>query len=172
MLERKGIIQFRGKDATVVGEDLKVGQQAPSFKAHLQDWSYIDLLKLTRGKVRIIASVPSIDTDVCDRETRRFNKDAADLSKEISVIVISMDLPFAQKRWCGSANIDQIIVASDHLKAVFGKKYGCLLKEPGILRRAMFVVDRKYRIVYVDYMKSLSDEPDYEAVLLAARKVL
>jgi thioredoxin-dependent peroxiredoxin len=172
MLERKGIIQFRGKNVTVVGDDIFAGQQAPTFKAHLQDWSYIDILKLTRGKVRIIASVPSIDTDVCDRETRRFNKETGDLSKEVSVIVISTDLPFAQQRWCGAEGIDQVLMASDHLKAGFGKKYGCLLKEPRILRRAMFVVDRKYRVTYVDYMKSLHDEPDYESVLEAARKAL
>jgi len=172
MLERKGIIQFRGKEVTVVGEDIQIGQQAPSFKAHLLDWSNIDLLKLTRGKVRIIASVPSIDTDVCDRETRRFNKEAAELSKDISVIVISTDLPYAQKRWCGAAGIDQVIMASDHLKVGFGKKYGCLLKEPRVLRRAMFVVDRKYRVTYVDYMKSLSVEPDYVSIFEAAQKAL
>jgi thioredoxin-dependent peroxiredoxin len=172
MLERKGIIQFRGKDVTVLGEEIHAGQQAPSFKAHLQDWSYIDILKLTRGKVRIIAAIPSIDTDICDRETHRFNKEAAELSKDISVIVISADLPFAQKRWCGAEGIDQVILASDHFKTAFGKKYGCLLKEPRILRRAIFVVDRKYRVAYVDYMKSLSDEPDYESVLEAARKAL
>ncbi len=172
MLERKGLIQFGGKDATVVGEDLKIGHQAPSFKAHLQDWSYIDLLKLTRGKVRIIAAVPSLDTDVCDREIRKFNESAANLSRDISIIVISMDLPFAQKRWCGAAGIDQVMVVSDHLKANFGKKYACLLKDQRLLRRAMFVVDKKYKIVYVDYMKALSDEPDYKAVLDAARNAV
>lgn len=172
MLERKGMIQFRGKNVTVIGDDIHDGQQAPTFKAHLQDWSYIDILKLTRGKVRIIASVPSIDTDVCDRETRRFNKEASELSKEVSVIVISTDLPFAQERWCGAAGIDQVIMASDHLKTGFGKKYGCLLKEPRILRRAIFVVDRKYRVTFVDYMKSLNDEPDYSSVLEAVRNAL
>lgn len=172
MLERKGLIQFGGKDATVIGDDLKVGQQAPSFKAHFQDWSFLDLLKLTRGKVRIIAAVPSLDTDVCDRETRRFNEEAAGLSKDISIIVISTDLPFAQKRWCGAAGISQVMVVSDHLKTSFGKKYGCLLKDHRILRRAMFVIDRKYKVVYVDYMKSLGNEPDYKAVLDAARKAL
>ncbi|NLF51807.1 MAG: thiol peroxidase [Leptolinea sp.] len=172
MLERKGLIQYGGKDATILGEDLKVGQQAPSFKAHLQDWSFIDLLKLTRGKVRIIASVPSLDTEVCDREIRKFNEQAASLSKDVSIIVISMDLPFAQKRWCGAAGIDQVLVVSDHVKASFGKKYGCLLKDQRLLRRAVFVVDQKYKLTYVDYMKSLSDEPDYAAVLNAAKKAI
>jgi thiol peroxidase len=172
MLERKGLIQFHGKDATVIGEDIKVGQQAPSFKAHLQDWSYLDLLKLTRGKVRIIAAVPSLDTDVCDRETRKFNEKAAGLSKDISIIVISTDLPYAQKRWCGAAGINQVMVVSDHLKVSFGKKYGCLLKDQRILRRAIFVVDQKYKVVYVDYMKALGSEPDYQVVLAAAQKAL
>jgi thiol peroxidase len=172
MLERKGLIQFGGKDAVVVGDDLKVGQQAPSFKAHLQDWSYLDLLKLSRGKVRIIAAVPSIDISVCDRETRKFNEEAAQLSKDISIIVISTDLPYAQKRWCGAAGISQVMVVSDHLKVSFGKKYGCLLKDQRILRQAIFVVDRKYKLTYVDYMKAFGDDPDYNAVLDAARKAL
>jgi thioredoxin-dependent peroxiredoxin len=172
LLERKGLIQFNAKDSTVIGEDIKVGQQAPSFKAHLQDWSYIDLLKLTRGKVRIIAAGPSLETDVCDRETRKFNEEAANLSKDISIIVISMDLPYTQKRWCGAAGIDQVMVVSDHLKASFGKKYGCLLKDQRILRRAIFVVDKKYRIIYAEYMKVLGNDPDYNAVLEAARKAI
>lgn len=172
MLERKGIIQFRGKSVTVVGEDIQTGQQAPSFKAQMLDWSCIDLLKLTRGKIRIIASVSSIDTEVCDREARRFNKEAAGFSKDFSIILISTDLPYAQNRWGVSEGIDQVILASDHLKTSFGKRYGCLLKEPRVLRRAMFVVDRKYRVVYVDYMKSLSDEPDYESVFEAARRAM
>jgi len=172
MLERKGLIQFGGKDVTIVGDDLKVGQQAPSFKAHLQDWSYLDLLKLTRGKVRIIAAVPSLETDVCDRETRKFNEEAASLSKDISVIVISTDLPFTQKHWCAAAGIDQVMVVSDHLKTSFGKKYGCLIKEQRLLRRAIFVVDKKYKLIYVDYLKALGNEPDYQAVILAAKKAL
>jgi thiol peroxidase len=172
MVERKGLIQFEGKDAIVIGDDLKIGQQAPSFKAHLQDWSYLDLLKLTRGKVRIIAAVSSIDTAVCDRETRKFNEEAAALSKDISIIVISTDLPYAQKRWCGAAGINQVMVVSDHQKASFGKKYGCLLKDQRVLRRAIFVVDRKYKLTYVAYMKALAEEPDYSAVLNAAKKAL
>jgi thiol peroxidase len=172
MLERKGLIQFNGKDAVVIGDDLKVGQQAPSFKAHLQDWSYLDLLKLTRGKVRIIAAILSVETSVCDIEIRHFNEAAAGLSKDISIIVISTDLPYTQKKWCGAAGINQVMVVSDHLKTTFGKKYGCLLKDQRILRRAMFVVDRKYKITYVDYMKALGDEPDYNVVLAAAKKAL
>jgi thiol peroxidase len=157
---------------TVVGDDIQIGQQAPSFKAQLQDWSFIDLLKLTRGKIRIIASIPSIETDICDREVRRFNKEMIGFSKDFSVIIISTDLPFAQKRWSEISGVDQVILASDHLKTSFGKRYGCLLKEPRILRKAMFVVDRKYRVVYVDYLKSLNDEPDYDSIFEAVRKVM
>jgi thioredoxin-dependent peroxiredoxin len=172
MLERKGRIQFHGKDAIVIGDDLKIGQQAPSFKAHFQDWSYLDLLKLTRGKVRIIAAVPTIDNSVCDREIRKFHEEAASLPKDILIIAISTDLPFAQKRWCCAANINQVLVVSDHLRTSFGKKYGCLLKDQRILRSAVFVVDRKYKITYVDYLKDIGDEPDYEVVLAAARNAL
>ena len=172
MLERKNLIQFGGKDAIVIGDDLKIGQQAPSFKAHLQDWSYLDLLKLTRGKVRIIAAVLSTDTSVCDNEIRKFNEEAAGLSKDVSIIVISTDLPYTQKRWCGAAGISQVMVVSDHLKTSFGKKYGCLLKDQRILRRAIFVIDRKNKVSYVNYMKNLGDEPDYKAVLAAAKKAL
>ncbi|MEI8130843.1 MAG: thiol peroxidase [Leptolinea sp.] len=172
MIERKNLIQFGDKDAIVIGDDLKIGQQAPSFKAHLLDWSYLDLLKLTRGKVRIIASVLSMETSVCDNEIRKFNEEAASLSKDVSIIVISADLPFTQNKWCAAAGISQVMVVSDHLKVAFGKKYGCLLKDQRVLRRAIFVVDRKNKLTYVDYMKALGDEPDYAKVLQAAKKAL
>lgn len=168
MLARKGIIQFDNKEAIVIGDDLKVGQQAPSFKAHLQNWSFLDILKMTRGKVRIIASVPSLEISVCDLETRRFNEEAESLSKDISIIVISMDLPYTQSKWCGSAEISRIMVVSDHLKGTFGKKYACLIKGQRLLRSAVFVIDKTYKIRYVDYMRSLEHEPDYKSVLGSA----
>jgi thiol peroxidase len=126
----------------------------------------------TAGKVRIIAAVPSLETDVCDRETRRFNQEAAALGADIVILVISTDLPFTQKRWCGAAGVDQVIVLSDHMTADFGIKYGCLIKEARILRRAVFVVDRQGKITYAAYMPALGQEPDYAAVLAAARAAL
>lgn len=172
MLERKGLIRFDNKDATIIGEDIKIGQQAPSFKAHLQDWTYLDILKMTRGKVRIIVSVPSVEMEVCNRKISRFNEEAGKLSKVISILIISTDLPYAQKRYCATAGIDQIIVISDHLKTNFGKKYGCLIKEHRVLRNAVFVIDKKYKIIYANYSQNLGDEPDYSEVLETARNAL
>jgi thiol peroxidase len=167
-MERKGLIVFKGRDVTIVGPDIVVGQMAPEFEVHNQDWEVVRGLASTENKVRIIAAVHSLDTDVCDRETRRFNQDAARLSKDIRVLVISMDLPYAQKRWCGAAGIDQVIVLSDHVYADFGEKYGTLMKEPRLERRAVFVVDRDGIVRYADYMPVLGQEPHYDEVLQAA----
>ncbi len=170
--ERLGLIQVGGKDATVVGDDLVVGGKAPEFTVQTQDWSAVNGLADTVGKVRIIAAVPSLDTEVCDREARRFNQEAASLSEDVVIEVISTDLPYAQKRWCGAAGVDQVQTLSDHMNVDFGEKYGVLIKERRILRRAVFVVGKDDRLVYVAYMPKLGTEPDYEAVLDAARKAL
>ncbi|NPA30385.1 MAG: thiol peroxidase [Chloroflexi bacterium] len=172
MLERRGLIQFGGRDVTIVGPDLKPGDTAPEFTATTQDWQDIQVLDSTRGKVRIIAAVPSLDTPVCDRETRRFNEAAAALSDDIAIVVVSADLPFAQKRWCGAAGVEQVMVVSDHKDMDFGAKYGCLMKEVRLLRRAVFVVDRDGKIVYADYMPELGLEPNYDEVLAAAQAAL
>jgi thiol peroxidase len=169
---RFGLIKVGGKDATVVGDDVRVGAAAPDFTVHGNDWALVRGLADTSGKVRIIAAVPSLDTDVCDRETRRFNQEAAALSKDIAIEVISTDLPYAQKRWCGAANVDQVMTLSDHMNVEFGERYGVLIKERRILRRAVFVVGRDGKIVYVAYMPQLGQEPDYAAVLEAAKKAL
>lgn len=171
-MERTGIFQLAGKDATIVGNDIKVGQTAPDFKVHALDWSVVNGVADTAGKVRIIAAVPSLETDTCDRETRRFNQEASGLDKDIVIAVISTDLPYTQKRWCGAAAIDQVVVLSDHMTAEFGEKYGCLIKERRILRRAVFVVDRQDIVVYAAYMPALGVEPNYEEVLAAARAAL
>ena len=170
--KRKGLIQVGGKDATVVGDDIKVGQKAPDFSVFKTDWTPMKALKETKGKVRIIAAVPSLDTDVCDRETRRFNQEAAGLGKDIAILTISTDLPYAQKRWCGASGVDQVLTLSDSRSADFGKKYACLIDERRILRRAVFVVDRKGTVTYADYMPALGNEPKYDEVLAAARKAL
>ena len=170
--ERFGLIQAGGKDATVIGDDVQVGQTAPEFTAHALDWSIVHGIGDTQGKVRVIAAVPSLDTDTCDRETRRFNQEAASLDDDIVIMVLSTDLPYAQKRWCGAAGVDQVMVLSDHMAAEFGEKYACLIKERRILRRSVFVVDRQDKITYVAYMPALGVEPDYEEVLEAARAAL
>jgi len=170
--ERIGLIKFRNLDVTVIGEDLSNGDPAPEFTVQSSDWSEYEGLLKTSGKVRIIAALPSLDTEVCDRETRRFNLEAANLGEDIAILVISMDLPYAQKRWCGAAGVDKVIVLSDHKSSDFGVKYGCLMKEVRLLRRAIFVVDPGGKVTYAAYMPALGVEPDYSAVLEAAKAAL
>ena len=170
--ERAGIIKFAGKEQTVIGNDIRVGQKAPEFVVQKTDWSISKGLKETRGKVRVIAAVPSLDTPTCDRETRRFNEEAAQLGKNIVILVVSMDLPAAQKRWCGAAGVDQVLTVSDVTRADFGKKYGALMKEVRLLRRCVFVVDRRGIVTYAAYMAANGDEPNYPEVLSAAKKAL
>jgi thiol peroxidase len=171
-VEREGIFEFKGRYVTVIGEDIQVGQPAPEFSADTKDWSTFRGLKDTQGKVRIIASLPSLNTSVCDRETRRFNEEAAGLSDEIAVLTVSMDLPYTLNNWCAATGVDKVITLSDHKSAEFGEKYGVLLKEPRVFRRAIFVVDRGGKVVYADYMPVLGEEPKYEQVLAAARAAL
>lgn len=169
---RPGIFEFRGQDAPVIGADLKIGQQAPDFSAHNPEWQVVNGLESTQGKVRIIGSLPSINTSVCDRESRRFNAEAAALSEEITILMVSMDLPYALRDWCAAAGIDRVVTLSDHRSGEFGEKYGVLLQDQRIFRRAIFVVDRSGKIVYADYMQKLGDEPNYEQVIAAARVAL
>lgn len=170
--ERAGLIKVGGKDATVVGDDLKVGQTAPNFAGHAPDWSVVHPLEDTQGKVRVLLTLPSLNTEVCDRETRRFNQEAAALGADIVILALSMDLPYAQKNWCAAAGVEQVKTVSDHMEAEFGVKYGVLIKERRIMRRAVFVVDRNDRVTYAAYMPALGDEPNYEEVLNAARAAL
>jgi thiol peroxidase len=172
MEERFGIIQFGGQDQTVLGSDVVVGQKAPEFAGTAQDWTEVQALASTAGKVRLLAAVPSLDTPVCDRETRRFNQEAASLGEDVRIFVISTDLPFAQERWCGAAGVDRVVTLSDHMQAEFGVRYGCLNKEKRLLRRAVFVVGRDDRVVYTDYMPALGNEPKYAEVLAAVRQAL
>jgi thiol peroxidase len=171
-VERFGIVKFRGQDVTVQGEDLKAGEAAPEFTVQNLEWAQFHGLADTAGKVRIISAVLSLETDVCDRETRRFNQEAAALGKDIVILVISADLPYTQKRWCGAAGVDQVTVLSDHMTTDFGLKYGLLMKEARALRRAVFVVDRSGKLTYVAYMPALGVEPDYAEVLKAAKAAL
>ena len=172
VMEREGIFEFRGQPVTVIGPDLRAGDIAPDFRTHTPEWGSMQALTETGGKVRIIGSLPSLTTSVCDRETRRLNEEASALGEDIVVIMVSMDLPYTQKNWCASAGVERVITLSDHKEAEFGAKYGVLLKELRIFRRAIFVVDRNEKVVYAAYLASLGDEPEYEAVLAAARSAL
>lgn len=171
-MERKGLIQFNGQDMTVIGPDLLVDQIAPNFTAQKMDWSKFDALSETKNKVRIIGALPSFNTSVCDRETRRFNQEAAALGGEIAILMVSMDLPFTLANWCAAAGVDKVITLSDHLSTEFGQKYGVLIKELRIFRRAIFVADRNDRLTYVEYLPELGHEPNYDQVLEAAKKAL
>jgi thiol peroxidase len=172
MIERTGLLIFAGQDVTIVGPDLQVGEKAPEFTAQAQDWSEIKGLRSTKGKVRIIGSLPSLSTSVCDRETRSFNQEAAALGEDVAILTVSMDLPYTLKNWCAAAGIDQVTTLSDHQSADFGKKYGVLVKEKRIFRRAVFVVDRNGILTYTAYMPALGEEPNYAEVWEAARKAL
>jgi thiol peroxidase len=171
-MERTGIFEIGGNGVTIVGPDIEVGQDAPEFIVQDQDWKMVNGLESSNGKVRILAAVPSLETGVCDTETRRFNEEASKLGEEIQILTISTDLPFTQKRWCGAAGVDKVQVLSDHMETDFGQKYGTLIKERRFLRRAVFVVNRDGKVTYVEYLPVLGEEPNYDAVLKAAQEAL
>ena len=164
MIERPGAVIFGGKPATLLGKELKVGEVAPDFTAVGNDLNPVSLSQF-KGKVIVIASVPSLDTPVCDLETRRFNAEASKLGSDVVILTVSMDLPFAQKRWCGAAGVDRVITVSDHRDASFGTAYGVLIKDMRLLARSVFVVDRQGVIRYIQLVKDTGTQPDFAPVL-------
>ena len=164
MSERQGVITIHGNPLTLVGDEIKVGAPAPDVELLDNDLNPVKLSAF-RGKVLVIASVPSLDTPVCDMETRRFNDEAANLGGDIELVTISMDLPFAQKRWCGAAGVKNLQTLSDHRQADFGMAFGVLIKELRLLARAVFIVDRQGTVQYVQTVKEVTNEPNYEEVL-------
>jgi len=166
--ERKGAVTMRGNPLTLLGPEIKAGQKAPDFHSMDKGLAPIGLDKF-KGKVKIISVVPSIDTPVCDAQTRRFNEEASKLG-DVQVLTVSMDLPFAQARWCGAAGVDKITMISDFKDRDFGNKYGVLIKELGLLARAVFVVDKNDNVTHAEYVKEVANHPDYEATLAAAKK--
>ena len=171
MQERKGLVTFKGSPLTLLGTGVSVGSEAPDFTAIGNDLSEVHLSSF-RGDVCIISSVPSLDTPVCDTQTRRFNEAAGQLGPDVEVLTISMDLPFAQRRWCGAAGVERVQTLSDHRDASFGKAFGLLIKELRLLARAVFVVDRDGKIRYSQVVKEMTEEPDYDAALEAAKKLI
>jgi thiol peroxidase len=169
---RSDVLKLGDKFATLLGDEVKVGDVAPEFTAVVPGWSTVNPLQESKGKVIILSAVPSLDTDVCDRETRRFNEEAAKLSDNIVIYTISTDTPMAQKRWCGAAGVDKVKVVSDVVDTEFGLKYGTLIKERHYLRRSVFVVGRDGKLTYVNYLPSLGQEPDYDEVIRAAKEAL
>jgi len=170
MEERSGAVTMKGNPLTLLGGELKAGDKASDFEVLNNDLSTFNFSSY-RGKICIISSVPSLDTPVCDMETRRFNEEAGGLGPDVAILTISMDLPFAQARWCGAAGVDKVITLSDHRDASFGTAYGMLIKELRLLGRAVFVVDREGTIQYVQIVKELTEEPDYQAALDAVKKI-
>jgi thiol peroxidase len=170
MAERPGAVTMKGNPLTLAGNEVHVGDKAPDFTAIDTDLKPVTLSSL-RGKIVVLVTVPSLDTPVCDIETRHFNQDATGLGKDVQIITISMDLPFAQKRWCGAAGITNLKTLSDHRDAALGNAYGILIKELRLLARAIFVVDGQGIIRYIQLVKEIATEPDYAAVLEAVRKI-
>jgi len=171
MQERKGAVTLRGNPLTLVGDEIREGAPAPDVTLLDNDLKPVKLSDF-RGKVLIVSSVPSLDTPVCDMETRRFNTEAAGLGGDVQVLTVSMDLPFAQKRWCGAAGVDKVKTLSDHREAAFGRAFGVLIQELRLLARSIFVVDREGIVRYVQHVKEVSQEPDYGAVIAAVKKLL
>jgi len=171
MRERTGLVTLKGNPVTLVGNEIKVGEQAPDAELVANDLSAVKLSSFN-GKVRIITSVPSLDTLVCDIETRRFNEEAGRLGDGLIVLTASMDLPFAQKRWCGAAGVKNVRTLSDYRDALFGKSYGVLIKDLRLLARAVFVLDRNGVIRYQELVGEIASEPNYEAAMKAARDLL
>ena len=166
-MERPGATTLRGNPLTLVGPELKAGDTAPDF--NLVDNSLKPVtLKDTGKQVRIISVIPSLDTPVCDAQTKKFNEEVANLPG-VDVLTVSMDLPFAQKRWCGAFGVDRVKMLSDHKDASFGSNYGTLIKELRIESRAIFVVDPENKIRHAEYVREVADHPNYEAALSAAR---
>ena len=169
--ERPGAVSFLGNPLTAVGPELKAADKAPGFSVLSNDLKPVTLAD-SAGKVRLLSVVPSLDTPVCDMQTRRFNQEASTLGDNVVILTVSMDLPFAQKRWCGAAGIDRVQTLSDHRDESFGLAYGTLIKELRLLSRAIFVVDANDTIRYVEYVKEISSHPNYDAALAAARGAL
>jgi len=159
-------VTMKGNPLTLTGNEVQVGQQAPDFVAVDNDMKEFHLSSL-RGKTVIITAVPSLDTSVCSRETHRFNEEAAKLGQDVVILAVSMDLPFAQKRWCGAEGVQRVKTVSDYRFASFGEAYGVLIKELHLLARSVFVVDRDGSVRYKEVVKELATEPNYDAVLKA-----
>lgn len=170
MNERTGIITFKGNPFTLLGAELKVGAKAPEFRVVDNSLAPITLASYS-GKIKVISAVPSLDTPVCDTETRRFNQEAAGLPDNVVVLTISLDLPFAQKRWCGAAGIDRVTTLSDYQERSFASAYGVLIKELKLLSRSIFVIDADDTIRYIQIVPEVTSEPDYAAVIAVVKSL-
>jgi thioredoxin-dependent peroxiredoxin len=168
MEERRGVITFKGNPVTLLGPEIRVGDKAPDFRVVDGGLAPVTLGSF-QGKVKVISAVPSLDTPVCDLETRRFNQEAAKLPENVAVLTVSLDLPFAQKRWCAAAGVDKVKVLSDYQDRSFAHAYGVLIKELKLLSRSIFVVDANDVVRYIQHVNEVSKEPEYGPVLDAVK---
>lgn len=171
MKEKTNKVSLKGNPVTLVGEMPSIGQMAPDCDLVGNDLAPVKLSSF-KGKICILAAVPSLDTPVCDAEGRRFNQEAAALGPDVRIIAISADLPFAQKRWCGTAGVERVLTLSDHRETAFGRAFGVLIKELRLLARAVFILDREGVVRYSQLVPEVTEEPDYQAVLTALRPLL
>ncbi|WP_028546342.1 thiol peroxidase [Paenibacillus taiwanensis] len=169
--ERTGVATLKGNPITLLGAQLQAGDQAPDFQLHKSLVETVSL-KDFAGKIKLISVVPSIDTGVCDMQTRRFNEEAASLGEQVAVLTVSADLPMAQARWCGSAGVDKLVMLSDYKDNNFGVAYGVLIKELRLDMRSIFVLDADNKVTYVEYLSEMTEHPNYEAALEAVRGLL
>lgn len=162
-------VKVGGVPHPVVGEALKVGDRAPDFQL-VDNNLEIKTLADFGSKIKLISVVPSLDTDICDMQTRRFNEEVSKIPSAV-VITVSVDLPFAQARWCGNAGLEDVITLSDHRDAAFGRDYGVLIQDLRLLARAVFVLNENNEITYIEYLDEIKKHPDYEAALNAVRSL-
>ncbi|MGI8349904.1 thiol peroxidase [Niallia circulans] len=161
-------VTFKHNPVTLIGNEIKVGDKAPDFTVLANDMSEVSLAS-SKGKIRLFSVVPSVDTGVCDAQTRKFNEEASKL-ENVEVITVSVDLPFAQRRWCAASGLDNVITVSDHRDLSFGESYGVVMKELRLLARAVFVVDASDTVTYVEYVSEGSNHPNYEAAIKAVKE--
>lgn len=169
--ERTGAATLGGQPITLLGPELKVGDRAPGFTINKDLMTEVSLADY-QGKVKLISVVPSLDTGVCDAQTRRFNQEAANLGENVVILTISVDLPFAQSRFCSIAGIDKVVALSDYKHRSFGQAYGVLIKELQLNQRSIFIIDADDTIRYVEYLKEMTDHPDYESALDSLRELV
>ncbi len=169
--ERTGAATLKGNAITLIGPELKKGDQAPNFKLNKDLVTEVSLADYA-GKVKLVSVVPSLDTGVCDAQTRRFNEEAGSLGDNVVVLTISVDLPFAQSRWCGAAGVERVVTLSDYKTGDFGKAYGVFIKEHHLLMRSIFVIDGAGKVQYVEYLKEMTEHPNYAEAINAVKQVL
>jgi len=165
-------VTMHAREMHLIGDELKVGDDAPDFKVISNDLTPMKFHRTYKDKIVLISSVPSLDTPVCDIETRKFNDESQKLSSDVEIITISMDLPFAQKRWCGQSGVNRVKTYSDYLKSEFGKSYGVLIREIRLLARCIFIVDKDLKIKYIQLVKEITNEPNYEEAISALKNTI